>query len=119
MVRFLQVRAMQIIDELEASTRGPYGGGVGFVSFSVSAHQTLVPMQRLGSRDVSPSCRRRVLGGAQKQALLNQRPRDCVRQGAMDMALALRTMVIPTNPSDSLYKVRASRPFVLTSLSGG
>lgn len=29
-----QVRAMQIIDELEAAKRGPYGGGVGHVSFS-------------------------------------------------------------------------------------
>ena len=47
-----QVRAMQIIDELEASQRGPYGGGIGHVSFT----------------------------------------------GGMDMALALRTMVIPNPP---------------------
>jgi anthranilate synthase component 1 len=45
-----KVRAMQIIDELEAAKRGPYGGGIGYVSFT----------------------------------------------GGMDMALALRTMVIPT-----------------------
>lgn len=41
---------MQIIDELEVARRGPYGGGIGHVSFT----------------------------------------------GGMDMALALRTMVIPT-----------------------
>jgi anthranilate synthase component I len=45
-----KVRAMQIIDELEANKRGPYGGGIGHVSFT----------------------------------------------GGMDMALALRTMVMPT-----------------------
>lgn len=52
-----KVRAMQIIDELEASKRGPYGGGIGHVSFT----------------------------------------------GGMDMALALRTMVVPTAMSDALY----------------
>ncbi|MFG0328375.1 MAG: anthranilate synthase component I [Phycisphaerales bacterium] len=44
-----KIRAMQIIDELEPTRRGPYGGGIGFASFT----------------------------------------------GDMDMALALRTMVIP------------------------
>lgn len=29
-----KVRAMQIIDELEVNRRGPYGGGLGYVSFS-------------------------------------------------------------------------------------
>lgn len=29
-----QVRAMQIIDELEVNKRGPYGGGIGVVGFS-------------------------------------------------------------------------------------
>lgn len=48
---------MQIIDELETVKRGPYGGGVGHVSFT----------------------------------------------GSMDMALALRTMVIPTQRDDTLY----------------
>ncbi|WPT17927.1 Anthranilate synthase alpha subunit 1, partial [Picochlorum sp. SENEW3] len=52
-----KVRAMQILDELEHSKRGPYGGGFGHVSFT----------------------------------------------GGMDMALALRTMVIPTKES-CLYK---------------
>ncbi|BDA45509.1 Anthranilate synthase alpha subunit 1, chloroplastic [Coccomyxa sp. Obi] len=52
-----KVRAMQIIDELEMSKRGPYGGGIGHVSFT----------------------------------------------GGMDMALALRTMVIPTAATDTLY----------------
>ena len=47
-----QVRAMQIIDELETRRRGPYGGGIGHVGFA----------------------------------------------GGMDIALALRTMVIP-NPA--------------------
>ena len=45
-----KVRAMQIIDDLEVTRRGPYGGGIGYVGFT----------------------------------------------GEMDMALALRTMVIPT-----------------------
>jgi anthranilate synthase component I len=49
-----QVRAMQIIDELEAAQRGPYGGGIGHVAFT----------------------------------------------GGMDMALALRTMIIPNPPAD-------------------
>jgi anthranilate synthase component 1 len=49
---------MQILDELEPTRRGPYGGGIGHVSFT----------------------------------------------GGMDMALALRTMVIPTGGSiDYLY----------------
>lgn len=30
----VQVRAMQIIDELETLRRGPYGGGIGHVSFT-------------------------------------------------------------------------------------
>jgi hypothetical protein len=49
---------MQIIDELEMSKRGPYGGGIGHVSFT----------------------------------------------GGMDMALALRTMVIPTTATDTFYE---------------
>ncbi|MCH7847946.1 MAG: chorismate-binding protein, partial [Planctomycetes bacterium] len=51
-----KVRAMQIIDELEPTRRGPYAGGIGAVGFN----------------------------------------------GDMDIALALRTMVIPTG--------EASRP---------
>ena len=54
----MQVRAMQIIDELELAKRGPYGGGIGHVSFT----------------------------------------------GGMDMALALRTMVIPTAATDTFYE---------------
>ena len=49
---------MQIIDELERAKRGPYGGGIGHVSFT----------------------------------------------GGMDMALALRTMVIPTAATDTFYE---------------
>ena len=49
-----KVRAMQIIDELEPTRRGPYAGGIGVVGFD----------------------------------------------GDMDMALALRTMVIPTSGHD-------------------
>jgi hypothetical protein len=56
---WVQVRAMQIIDELEKTRRGPYGGGIGLVSFS----------------------------------------------GGMDISLALRTMVIPSTPYDTLFKV--------------
>ena len=50
-----KVRAMQIIDELEPTRRGPYAGGIGCVGFT----------------------------------------------GDMDIALALRTMVIPTSASGS------------------
>ncbi|GFR49083.1 hypothetical protein Agub_g11111 [Astrephomene gubernaculifera] len=53
-----KVRAMQIIDQLEVNKRGPYGGGIGHVSFT----------------------------------------------GAMDMALGLRTMIIPDAAADTLYK---------------
>ena len=53
-----KVRAMQIIDDLEVNRRGPYGGGVGHVSFT----------------------------------------------GTMDMALGLRTMVIPTRSDDVMYQ---------------
>ena len=53
---------MQILDELETVRRGPYGGGIGVVSFS----------------------------------------------GAMDMALALRTMVIPTACEACLYDYAGS-----------
>eukprot|EP00195_Chlamydomonas_chlamydogama_P007623 CAMPEP_0202908288 /NCGR_PEP_ID=MMETSP1392-20130828/45531_1 /ASSEMBLY_ACC=CAM_ASM_000868 /TAXON_ID=225041 /ORGANISM="Chlamydomonas chlamydogama, Strain SAG 11-48b" /LENGTH=624 /DNA_ID=CAMNT_0049597547 /DNA_START=85 /DNA_END=1959 /DNA_ORIENTATION=- len=52
-----KVRAMQIIDDLEVNKRGPYGGGIGHVSFT----------------------------------------------GSMDMALGLRTMVIPSSTDDTLY----------------
>lgn len=47
-----KIRAMQIIDEIEPTKRGPYGGGIGYISF----HDT------------------------------------------MNMALALRTMVVPSKP---------------------
>ena len=53
-----KVRAMQILDELEPTRRGPYGGGMGSIAFN----------------------------------------------GQLDMALALRTMVIPTNDPSSLYR---------------
>ena len=50
-----KVRAMQIIDELEPTRRGPYAGGIGGVGFN----------------------------------------------GDMDIAIALRTMVIPSKPADA------------------
>jgi anthranilate/para-aminobenzoate synthase component I len=62
---------MQIIDELEVAKRGPYGGGVGHVSFT----------------------------------------------GAMDMALGLRTMVVPTNRDDTMY--RCALPAAFGVGSGG
>eukprot|EP00210_Caulerpa_lentillifera_P001269 g1225.t1 len=55
-----KVRAMQIIDEQEPNRRGPYGGGIGHVSFT----------------------------------------------GSIDMALALRTMVVPSSSTDTLYKYK-------------
>ena len=59
-----KVRAMQIIDSLERTRRGPYGGGIGIASFT----------------------------------------------GEMDMALALRTMVVPTASGDALYDYAAPPP---------
>ena len=50
-----KIRAMQIIDELEPTRRGPYAGGIGMIGFN----------------------------------------------GDMDMAIALRTMVIPTSKKDA------------------
>jgi anthranilate synthase component 1 len=50
-----KIRAMQIIDELEPTRRGPYAGGIGMIGFN----------------------------------------------GDMDMAIALRTMVIPTDKKDA------------------
>ena len=73
-----KVRAMQIIDELETTRRGPYGGGVGYVGFT----------------------------------------------DEMDMALALRTMVIPTAHTDNIYKysndvdIRAKREWTIHLQSG-
>ena len=64
-----KVRAMQIIDELEVSRRGPYGGGVGYVAFN----------------------------------------------GQLDMALALRTMVIPSSNQGTLYSYADSS----TATGGG
>ena len=58
-----QVRAMQIIDGLETTKRGPYGGGIGVVGFN----------------------------------------------GAMDMALALRTMVVPVRANDCLFDYHGER----------
>ena len=51
-----KIRAMQIIDELEPTKRGPYAGGIGMVGFG----------------------------------------------GDMDVAIALRTMVIPTSKQDNV-----------------
>ena len=58
-----QVRAMQIIDELEVNKRGPYGGGIGYVAYN----------------------------------------------GNMDIALALRTMVIPNPVSQSGSSSKGSK----------
>jgi len=72
-----KIRAMQIIDELEPVRRGPYGGGLGYVSLS----------------------------------------------GDMDIALALRTMVVPTAARDVggpgwLYHLQAAGGIVADSDSG-
>lgn len=57
----LQVKAMELIDKLEVTRRGPYSGGFGGISFN----------------------------------------------GDMDIALALRTMVFPTNTRyDTLYSYK-------------
>lgn len=55
-----KVKAMELIDELEPTRRGPYSGGIGGVSFT----------------------------------------------GQMDIALALRTMVFPTQRNDTMYSYK-------------
>ena len=70
-----KIRAMQIIDELEPGRRGPYGGGIGYVSLD----------------------------------------------GEMDIALALRTMVVPTAARDErgwMYHLQASGGIVADSDAG-
>ena len=67
-----KIRAMQIIDELEPVRRGPYGGGMGYVSLD----------------------------------------------GDMDIALALRTMVVPTalkNGDAWVYHLQAAGGIVADS----
>jgi anthranilate synthase component 1 len=67
-----KIRAMQIIDELEPVRRGPYGGGIGYVSLD----------------------------------------------GEMDIALALRTMVVPTSAWDGTtwtYHLQAAGGIVADS----
>jgi len=69
-----KIRAMQIIDELEPVRRGPYGGGMGYVSLD----------------------------------------------GEMDIALALRTMVVPTTGHDRaggpwMYYIQAAGGIVADS----
>src|SRR5690606_1470019 len=67
-----KIRAMQIIDELEAVRRGPYGGGIGWASID----------------------------------------------GQMDIALALRTIVVPTEQWDGqrwTYHVQAAGGIVADS----
>jgi anthranilate synthase component 1 len=69
-----KIRAMQIIDELEPVRRGPYGGGMGYVSLD----------------------------------------------GEMDIALALRTMVVPTERHDAktgewVYHLQAAGGIVADS----
>ncbi|MFW5653411.1 MAG: chorismate-binding protein, partial [Planctomycetota bacterium] len=68
-----KIRAMQIIDELEPTRRGPYGGGIGAVSF----------------------------------------------HGDMDIALALRTMVIPTAGTSASDDADARSAVTLASPSTG
>jgi anthranilate synthase component I len=36
-----KIRAMQIIDDLEPTRRGPYGGGIGFISFGDTMNMAL------------------------------------------------------------------------------
>ncbi|MHB9286760.1 anthranilate synthase component I [Halobacteriales archaeon Cl-PHB] len=49
-----KIRAMEIIDDLEATPRGPYGGGVGYVSWQGDAHFAIVirsaTVEALGTR---------------------------------------------------------------------
>ena len=45
-----KIRAMEIIDELEPTRRGPYGGAVGYFSFSGSA-DTAITIRTLVVKD--------------------------------------------------------------------
>ncbi|KAK9159034.1 hypothetical protein Scep_005608 [Stephania cephalantha] len=67
-----KVKAMELIDELEVTRRGPYSGGFGYISFS----------------------------------------------GDMDIALALRTIVFPNEPSSSAEDVKQRREWVAHLQSG-
>src|SRR2546426_12098271 len=48
-----KIRAMEIIDELEPTQRGPYGGAVGYVSYSghLDSCITIRTIARHGQRD--------------------------------------------------------------------
>jgi anthranilate/para-aminobenzoate synthase component I len=149
-----KVRAMQIIDELEAAKRGPYGGGIGHVSFTGARCWFLFHLLKGVYAFVTPCsnkktqqkwcgaclctlpCWRRGIPAIPKIECL-QSGRcvpflSCFLQihqipiyasktqhaplfplfdnipGGMDMALALRTMVVPTAPGDSLYSYGTS-----------
>ena len=52
-----KVRAMEIIDELEPTKRGPYAGVVGYVDFSGNL-DTAIAIRTMVWRDGRPHCRR-------------------------------------------------------------
>jgi anthranilate synthase component 1 len=63
-----KIRAMEIIDELERTPRGPYGGGVGYVSWQDDADFAIVirsaTVEELGDGQVDESQRITVQAGA-------------------------------------------------------
>ena len=58
-----KVRAMEIIDDLEATRRGPYGGVVGYVDFSGNL-DTAITLRTLVARSQDPSGQAWVQAGA-------------------------------------------------------
>jgi len=58
-----KVRAMEIIDELEATRRGPYGGVVGYVDFSGNL-DTAITLRTLVARSSNPTGQAWVQAGA-------------------------------------------------------
>ena len=51
-----KIRAMQIIDELEPVKRGPYGGAVGYLSYTGDL-DTCINIRSTFVRDGRPTCR--------------------------------------------------------------
>lgn len=109
---------MQIIDELEVARRGPYGGGIGHVSFTGEGQGRGARSSSGAGTGASLACLlapHLTAAGppgvplAACEAGTSHWPAS-VPAGGMDMALALRTMVIPTAADDTMYSYAGERP---------
>ncbi len=58
-----KIRAMQIIDELEPTRRGPYGGAVGYIDYSGNM-DTCIALRTLVVRPTAPTSRSSPVGAA-------------------------------------------------------